>query len=838
MKSFKEYFLPISFFVIVIIIYFFKVLFLDYNLLPADNIYYNDTMFSQANKDVFNTRSQNRFLEGDVNNYHYPYQIFNHNTLFKNHTLPLWNPYSACGTPNIANGISSPFEIIKLLLNVFCDPKKVLGLATIFGLMIAGIGTFLLLKSYKVNTFGALVAAFAFAFNGYFDSLYWRSCLFTLIWMPLIFLFTKKLIENKSIVYFNLLSITIGIQFFGFHYGASLFLLFSWFIYFVFETHYCHFNNNVEFDSKWIKTIVRYFIFFALALIIGLLLSSIQTLSFLDHITQAPIYEAGRGYKYNLLPVFERIKIGIFGSKWLFMEQYKYALLTFFVPEFFGNVIDEYFFSSTCWYTFEHRALHIGVITFVFFLYAFRRKDKRIIMFFTGFAAFCFFVIHQYPVFNLINITPIFASVAPFQLRAIFCFALCIAAGFGADYFYNNIRNILNDKREIIFMSLFILAGIFLGLLNIANHKGCININFHKIIYYRMYFPFLFTALFLLVIFISRIIKKPNIIIALAFIIFLSSLIFFAKGFNQIIPNKYVFPVTKEIEFIKKDKDVFRVGTDSTLMPNKNLIYSIYYTDAFEVAQIKQYQELISAYNYPAKSGDIHCLPTLRFDSPLIDLMNVKYIWLQKDRNLQDFGINSNHYKKVFSHNLDIYSNINFLPRAFLVDTYKIYTNGNDILKQILDKEFKPQNIVYLEEDPFPNKTLPDKSLSGGSAEILKYGENEVTIKTLSDEYSLLFLSDTYYKGWKAFIDGKNTRIFKADYCFRAVAVPKGEHIIKFLYEPEVYKYALILSLTGMLVIIVLFLFKIFSFVKGRKKIGYDLECKSCENAAMIGVRH
>jgi uncharacterized membrane protein YfhO len=70
-----------------------------------------------------------------------------------------------------------------------------------------------------------------------------------------------------------------------------------------------------------------------------------------------------------------------------------------------------------------------------------------------------------------------------------------------------------------------------------------------------------------------------------------------------------------------------------------------------------------------------------------------------------------------------------------------------------------------------------------GSAKIISYTPNEIVIKTSSNSTALLFLSDNYYPGWKASVNGKNSKIYRADYSFRAVIVPKGDSVVEFLFN-------------------------------------------------------
>ena len=75
-------------------------------------------------------------------------------------------------------------------------------------------------------------------------------------------------------------------------------------------------------------------------------------------------------------------------------------------------------------------------------------------------------------------------------------------------------------------------------------------------------------------------------------------------------------------------------------------------------------------------------------------------------------------------------------------------------------------------------------------------------------ERSLLLLSDTYYPGWKAFINEREVRILRADYNFRAIPLEAGEHDIQFTYDPLSFKIGVLVSLLTLIGIVAWFLFK------------------------------
>ncbi len=64
------------------------------------------------------------------------------------------------------------------------------------------------------------------------------------------------------------------------------------------------------------------------------------------------------------------------------------------------------------------------------------------------------------------------------------------------------------------------------------------------------------------------------------------------------------------------------------------------------------------------------------------------------------------------------------------------------------------------------------------------------------DGEGFLVLSDTYYPGWKAYVDGREERIYQADYFLRAVFLSSGLHKVKFIFDPLSFKLGLWMTLT------------------------------------------
>ena len=83
-------------------------------------------------------------------------------------------------------------------------------------------------------------------------------------------------------------------------------------------------------------------------------------------------------------------------------------------------------------------------------------------------------------------------------------------------------------------------------------------------------------------------------------------------------------------------------------------------------------------------------------------------------------------------------------------------------------------------------RCLHDPALlsSNRSVEFRESTAERVVIDVETDFDGYLFLSDAYYPGWHATIDGAPTTIYRADIMFRAVFVPAGAHEIVYTYDP------------------------------------------------------
>ena len=85
-------------------------------------------------------------------------------------------------------------------------------------------------------------------------------------------------------------------------------------------------------------------------------------------------------------------------------------------------------------------------------------------------------------------------------------------------------------------------------------------------------------------------------------------------------------------------------------------------------------------------------------------------------------------------------------------------------------------------------------------ATFLLYEPERVMIETHLESPGWLLLTDTYYPGWQATVNGQPVDIFQANVLFRAVPVPAGDHLVEFEFRPRSLQWGA--AITGLAVLL------------------------------------
>jgi hypothetical protein len=148
-----------------------------------------------------------------------------------------------------------------------------------------------------------------------------------------------------------------------------------------------------------------------------------------------------------------------------------------------------------------------------------------------------------------------------------------------------------------------------------------------------------------------------------------------------------------------------------------------------------------------------------------------------------------------------IYENLAVLPRVFVAHdiTYaRDYEKAQDMLTNI-----NPLATVVLEEKP--GIELAGGASLGSLASILSYTEDRVVIGTQLKRPGVLVLTDIFYPGWRAWVDGRESKVLRAYGLFRGIALKEGKHTVVFRYLPSSFKIGVFLA-AAMLLLSLIFI--------------------------------
>jgi len=174
----------------------------------------------------------------------------------------------------------------------------------------------------------------------------------------------------------------------------------------------------------------------------------------------------------------------------------------------------------------------------------------------------------------------------------------------------------------------------------------------------------------------------------------------------------------------------------------------------------------------------------------LYDFLGVRYLLGSKEIDLD-----WNKFELAFDGDpgVNVYRNKSAMPRAFLVQQAAVVASQEEAWTRIHEAGFDPATSVVLEGGSAIAGLEGDQA--GGSVSVQRYEPDRIELAVDSPADSYLVLSDPFYPGWRAELDAGPADILRANYAFRAVAVPAGSHTVTMTFRPGSWYAGLALSL-------------------------------------------
>lgn len=329
--------------------------------------------------------------------------------------------------------------------------------------------------------------------------------------------------------------------------------------------------------------------------------------------------------------------------------------------------------------------------------------------------------------------------------------------------------------------------------------------------------------------------KKRRLFIIIIIVISFINLLTFSYNYNPVGSAYHWLKKPPQYDFLNKAKErYFTLGASeawneiflkkgwksaepylylrSSLQPNFNLIYDIAAFQVYPILQSKRFNLIYELINqgFSPTSKKINISP---FSLKLFALNGIdKIISTQEIEGLKKISEIKPNQKELPS--FKIYKTF-ALKRARMVYDYKKIETVDEAVQILQSSDFDGLKTAIVE------KKIPFKrNLSDGQNSVNWVNDTDkyIALKVKTSSRGLLILSDSFYPGWQAWVDGKNREIYAANLNQRAVIIGQGTHNVEFVYWPDsFFKGALVSFITHLLIIFPL-LFSFFTIFIRRFK--------------------
>jgi hypothetical protein len=598
-----------------------------------------------------------------------------------------------------------------------------------------------------------------------------------ILWLPLVLYGIQKSFKRKTFWSLALISLGLAASFFSGHFQTSLYVLMGVSGFLIFKL----------IETRDLKN----FGWGLLFIFLGIGLALIQ-----------------------ILPTFELYQLSVRSTFWGIGEIIPWQYLpTLLAPDFYGNAV-----TRNDWYGhYAEWSGFTGVIPLILATFALVRRKHREVWLFGLLAVFSLLVSRPTPLIDLIERlkVPVLANSAAARINSLWSFSVAILAGFGLESLVKDLKAKKVTAAMITGAGFLLVAGGLWGFLII---KKPFEVDQNMIAQRNLILPTGLVAAFLgLVIgfsLIQKLLKKKKYWRQPVFGLVLTGLIFltafdtwrFAQKWLPFDSRQHVYPVVPVLKYLDQKPDSERVfGYFGMEMQNYCQVPGF---NGYDPLYIQRYGELLTS----AAHGQIG-MPSTRgvglgrrsqHTIDLLNLLNGRWVLHAVEDGRNPWAFNYWEYPEQFNLSYEddkyqVYENLAVLPKAFMVYDYQIATEPQTIINKIYASDDLSEAVI-LEESPVLKPGQPGQN----SVSITNYSPSKIELTVQTGQPGLLYLAENDYPGWQALVDDQPAKIYRANYSFRAIEIPEGDHQVKFVYSPQSFKMGLAFSVISLLLILFL----------------------------------
>ncbi len=734
----------------------------------------------------------------------------------KHLTVAFWQPHILSGQPTVAAFFGDLFYPT-LLLRLFLPVHIVWAWTFYLHTVLAGLGTYLFLKELKLDTPAAFLGGVAYMFSGSLLTLAYAGHDGRLIGsalMPLALFFLtrgvnrwqlrRQVPQATPLIWFLLTGLVLALQLLSGHiqkvYYTGLILV----AYFLFL-----FIRIIR-QEKNRTAALPLLVYFVIGVILAGALAAIQYLPIYSNLPYGA-RGADRGYE--------------FATSWSMPIAEIFDLLT---PNFSGGLWN--YWSKN---PFKLHSEYLGILPLFFALIALvrGRKKPEVKFFFFAFLVTVLLAwggntpLYRIPYYLLPGLSKFRGPGMIFFLAT---FTIAVLAGYGVDHLLKESATTNPTKRlrfliyalgALLALLIFALIGrdALAGILNPGPRLNQFLNNYPALITGLVFATFLWLLGYLLTTTLLRRRLPPLPFVIITAVIMTSDiginlkLWHESRGYIRSMPRPTEYFAPDEVvRFLKPDTTIYRVLPLHYERSDEGelWLHNIHSTGGQIPNPLQTYQEFIGA------EGTVLFQANNLLNPNFMNLLNIKYIITynlpddispydaqtrQLITQLRTF-FNQPQFSRVFTGSrYSIYENKDYLPRAFIVPDYEVVNNKEEVFSRLLRPDFNPAQTALL----YKNPGLPpaDTATFRAAARITTYDANQITINASLNVPGILILSENYHPDWQVQVDGNPATLLQAFHTLRAVALPPGNHQVKFFYRSESFNTGMLISILATLIL-------------------------------------
>lgn len=701
----------------------------------------------------------------------YPLRVLA-STLMKHGQWPLWNPYNASGTPLLGimhPGYLTPLGIFFLVL----PPDIAWGWYIMLQLVILGLSVYWYGRILTLSVRGSLLSAVTLMLSGFaVVRLEYGEFLYVLSGLPLLLGFVElrnHTSNHKGIYGIPLITALVMLS------GQPHMIVYTLAVFALYTLVRLPLVDTLRVGG--------------LALL-GLGLSAVQLVPSLELFSLSTISRETSSF------IFERFLLPAT------------HLITVIIPNYFGNQATYNYFGP---HDYVETIAYIGSIpVFLAAIAVWKRWKEMPVRFFAILGVVSMLTTVQWigARFFFALPIPVLSADVPSRIFVLLTFSISLLAGIGVSQWERLVPN--QRQKALVVMGVVLGALFFITYSVYTQHVPCPSAQVPQCrmvsvrttgIELLVFAAFAFCGLIYI-----RVGGKFRSVLSWAPVALVVIIGFYnGQKFLPFSAPDMVFPKTPMIAALQKETGLGRYAglAGAHIRANMMTGFDISGTEYFDPLNVKRYAELVSYVNHGNKRSGI-----TRSDITVVSDATVSAeLEFRRQRFWDMTGTAVMLMKRSDASRITddiLWEDANWqmarrptaYPRAYMAQNIVAEPDDDRLLAKLFASETDLTNTALVE---VPIEGIQGSGTEKGNVEIVEYSGNKVVLSAhVSGTTSLVVLSDTYYPGWHAHVDGVERTVYRVNYAFRGVVVPEGDHRIVFSYSPRSFIWGGILSLISL----------------------------------------